>query len=486
MGLVKYILLAIFLLLMAGIAFYSRRRASNSADFMLAGRNVGPWMSAFAYGTSYFSAVIFIGYASDLGRTYGLHSVWVGLSNAVIGCLFAWLFLAARTRRITQALDAVTMPQFLAKRFGSKVLQPLSAFVVFFFLIPYSASVYQGINLLFTAAFGLNENVCYLLIACITAFYVFFGGYFGAALADFFQGLIMIGGVFLLIYVVTQQGVSVSGNLSNLVAQSGPMLEGAKRLNLFWLIFLTSVGALGMPHMIHKFYAIKDTKAIKKGTVISTVFSIIIGCGAYYCGAMGRTVLGQTAMNPKVNIMTAMLTDPHIVPDALLAVFLVLLLSASMSKLSALVLSASSTFVVDLVGYRKKDLAERTSHGLLKAMCLLFIALSLAVTSFHIPLIDLMSYSWGIIAGAFLGPYIWSVFSTKITTQGAWAGFVGGSGSALVLSVLALMKVPGLAGSAPMIGTIGMIVSLVAVPIVSLLTQRSKRFGNLTGMEKAE
>ncbi|MFR7474302.1 MAG: sodium:solute symporter family transporter, partial [Christensenellales bacterium] len=190
--------LGLFLLLMAGVAIYSRSRAGNTSDFMLAGRNVGPWMSAFAYGTSYFSAVIFIGYASDLGRQFGLSSMWVGIGNAILGCLFAWLVLAGPTRRITHALDASTMPQFLAKRFECPNLQSFSAVIIFLFLIPYSASVYQGINLLFTAAFGIDANVCYILIACLTALYVFFGGYFGAALADFFQGSIMIGGVCLL------------------------------------------------------------------------------------------------------------------------------------------------------------------------------------------------------------------------------------------------------------------------------------------------
>ena len=424
----KYIILGLFLLLMAGVTVYSRKKAGSASDFMLAGRNIGPWMSAFAYGTSYFSAVIFIGYASDLGRQFGLSSMWVGLGNAILGCLFAWLVLAGPTRRITHALDASTMPQFLSKRFACPKMQAFSAIIIFVFLIPYSASVYQGINLLFTAAFGLNENVCYVLIACITALYVFFGGYFGAVLADFIQGSIMLGGVCVLVFVVAAKGGSVAGNLSNALSQAAAFAPNASAGKLVWLVLLTSMGALGMPHMIHKFYAIKDNNAIKKATYISTAFAIIIGCGAYFCGAMGRVVLAERAADPSVNIMTTMLTDASIVPEILMAVILTLLLSASMSTLSALVLSASSSFSVDLVAKHIKRNKEKKTHLLLRVMCVVFIAMSLVVTIFKIPIIDLMSYSWGIIAGAFLGPYIWGLFYTKTTREGAWARHAVGRG----------------------------------------------------------
>lgn len=480
----KYIILGLFLLLMAGVAVYSRKKAGSASDFMLAGRNIGPWMSAFAYGTSYFSAVIFIGYASDLGRQFGLSSMWVGLGNAILGCLFAWLVLAGPTRRITHALDASTMPQFLSKRFACPKMQAFSAVVIFVFLIPYSASVYQGINLLFTAAFGLNENVCYVLIACITALYVFFGGYFGAVLADFIQGSIMLGGVCVLVFVVAAKGGSVAGNLSNALSQAAAFAPNASAGKLVWLVLLTSMGALGMPHMIHKFYAIKDNNAIKKATYISTAFAVIIGCGAYFCGAMGRVVLAERAADPSVNIMTTMLTDASIVPEILMAVILTLLLSASMSTLSALVLSASSSFSVDLVAKHMKQDKEKKTHLLLRVMCVVFIAMSLVVTIFKIPIIDLMSYSWGIIAGAFLGPYIWGLFYTKTTREGAWAGMLLGAGSSLVMTCLALAGVPGFAGSAPMIGVIGMVISLCAVPLVSLITASKGHFGDITGMKQ--
>ena len=241
-----------------------------------------------------------------------------------------------------------------------------------------------------------------------------------------------------------------------------------------------------MPHMIHKFYAIKDEGAIRKATYISTIFALLIGCGAYFCGAMGRVILGPEALNPNVNIMTTMLMDTSIVPEILMAVVLVLLLSASMSTLSALVLSASSSFSVDLMAKHIKINREKKTHALLRGMCVLFIALSLVVTIFRIPIVDLMSYSWGIIAGAFLGPYIWGLFYPKTTREGAWAGLLLGAGSSLVMTILALAGVEGFVGHAPMIGVIGMLISLAAVPIVSLCTASKGHFGNLMGMKNRQ
>ena len=313
---------------------------------------------------------------------------------------------------------------------------------------------------------------------------MFFGGYFGAVLADFIQGSIMLGGVCVLVFVVAAKGGSVAGNLSNAFSQAAAFAPNASAGKLVWLVLLTSMGALGMPHMIHKFYAIKDNNAIKKATYISTAFAVIIGCGAYFCGAMGRVVLAERAADPSVNIMTTMLTDTSIVPEILMAVILTLLLSASMSTLSALVLSASSSFSVDLVAKHIKREKEKKTHLLLRVMCVVFIAMSLVVTIFKIPIIDLMSYSWGIIAGAFLGPYIWGLFYTKTTREGAWAGMLLGAGSSLVMTCLALAGVPGFAGSAPMIGVIGMVISLCAVPLVSLITASKGHFGDTTGMKQ--
>ena len=128
-----------------GIAVFTHKKSASLNSFYLSNREMSGWMSAFAYGTTYFSAVIFIGYAGKLGFGMGLAAIWIGITNAIIGSLFAWLVLAKRTCAMSQALEARTMPEFFEKRYESKYLKLYGPLVIFVFLIPYSTSVYQGL-----------------------------------------------------------------------------------------------------------------------------------------------------------------------------------------------------------------------------------------------------------------------------------------------------------------------------------------------------
>ena len=119
----KIILLIVFFGIMVGIGFYSRKHATNVNDFVLGGRTVGPWLTAFAYGTSYFSSVVFVGYAGQFGWKYGLSATWIGIGNALLGSLLAWIVLGRRTRVMTNHLSSATMPEFFSKRFESHSLK---------------------------------------------------------------------------------------------------------------------------------------------------------------------------------------------------------------------------------------------------------------------------------------------------------------------------------------------------------------------------
>ena len=102
---IKIFLTIVFLAVMVGVGLYSRKQASSVDGFVLGGRSVGPWLTAFAYGTSYFSAVVFVGYAGQFGWKYGMSSTWIGVGNAVIGSLLAWLVLGKRTKMMTQHIQ---------------------------------------------------------------------------------------------------------------------------------------------------------------------------------------------------------------------------------------------------------------------------------------------------------------------------------------------------------------------------------------------
>ena len=216
---IKLVLLFVFFAVMVGIGFYCRRHAADVSGFVLGGRSVGPWLTAFAYGTSYFSAVVFVGYAGQFGWKYGIAATWAGLGNAFLGSLLAWAVLGRRTRVMTQHLDSATMPEFFGKRFGSRPLKLAASVIIFIFLIPYTASLYNGLSRLFGMAFDIDYSVCVVVMAVLTGVYVIAGGYMATAINDFVQGIIMIVGIIAVIAAVLH---SHGGFMAALVRFSCP------------------------------------------------------------------------------------------------------------------------------------------------------------------------------------------------------------------------------------------------------------------------
>lgn len=493
-----YIVLSIYIVMMVAIAVISRKKSKTLNDFLLAGRGLGGVMSAFAYGTTYFSSVIFIGYAGKFGWSMGISAIWIGVANALIGSFLAWKILANRTRRATHSLGAKTMPEFFAERYESKHIKLFSAIIIFIFLIPYSASVYQGLGYLFEMVFQIDFIWCILIMAGLTALYLFFGGYFATALSDFVQGIIMIIGVILMVaFLLANPMVNGAEGLKKLtemdlgiwastVSQSGAIWD-TPLFNLIILMLLTSFGMWGLPQSVHKFYAIKDKKAINTATWVSSVFCLLIGFGAYFTGAFGKLFF-QDSMpgnNPDM-IVPEMLSQA--LPSVLLGIIVVLVLSASMSTLSSLSLSGASAITVDAYkGYIDKKASDKKINIIVKCMCLLFIAISvvLAVTKVE-AIVTLMSLSWGTLAGCFIGPYVLGLFSKKITKAGAYASMIGGLLVTLILVFVfgavapqgewgfaAIVK--GGIARAPFIGVIAMVFSFIITPLVSLFTQKPSK-----------
>lgn len=477
---IKFVYLGIFVAILVAIGLYSKKKVKNINDFYLGGRQMGPWITAFAYGTTYFSAVIFIGYAGRIGWGFGLSATWIGIGNAIIGSLLAWLILAKRTRQMTHELNASTMPEFFEKRYDSKAIKIVSALIIFIFLVPYSASVYQGLGYLFERIFGIPFVYCMAAMALITAVYLMLGGYIATALNDFVQGIIMIVGVILMIYFILAHpavgGLSEGIRKLSSIPDDGPGLVSifsAQPGNLMGLIVLTSLGTWGLPQMVHKFYAIKDNDAIKKATVVSTLFAILIGGGAYFTGAFGRLFLNNTlpvgsngVPNPDM-VMPQMLEAA--LPEALMGIIMLLVLSASMSTLSSLVLVSSSAIVLDLFkGALFKEMSNKTAMFLMKVFCAAFVLFSFMVAVTPNAILTLMSFSWGTVAGSFLAPFIYGLYWKKTTKAGAWAGIITG----LVFSIGGAVIFGMNAGLAPNIGAVSMIASMIAVPAVSLLTRK--------------
>jgi len=490
------IALALYAGAMALIGCISYGKSKTLDGFLLGGRKVGAWVTAFAYGTTYFSAVVFVGYAGQHGWNIGIGAIWIGIGNAVLGCLLSWLLFANRTRKLTKKLNARTMSDYFEKRYDSKGMKIFAAIIIFIFLVPYSAAVYKGLGSLFGAVFpGVETWVWMLIIACLTAIYLVAGGYIATAYTDLIQGIIMIVGVICLIFAVLGHGNvgGISGLISNLSAfESIPgdpnPTTGAQLTNIFggsafkflcFNIMLTSFGTWGLPQMIGKFYAIKDTASIKRGTVISTIFCLIIGCGAYLIGSASRLILeGQLPEGGIDAIIPALLMEVlsgGTLGIILLAIIMILLLSASMSTLEAVVLTSASAVAVDLIpAVSKKEIKPEKQMLLTRILCLVFVACSFIFATQNIPIIvSLMSFSWGVVSGCFIGPYIWGLFSKKITKAGAYAGILSGlltvGISTLVISLNSGFSTA--AAKSPEMGVAAMAISFVIVPLVSAFTK---------------
>ena len=483
---IKAALLVVFFGIMIGVGLYCRRHATDVNGFVLGGRSVGPWLTAFAYGTSYFSAVVFVGYAGQFGWKYGIAATWAGIGNALLGSLMAWAVLGRRTRIMTQHLDSATMPEFFGKRFGSESLKLLASAIIFIFLIPYTASLYNGLSRLFGMAFDIDYSVCVIVMAILTGVYVIAGGYMATAINDFIQGIIMIVGIIAVIGAVLAGKGGFVAALEGLAQVSDPTgsaapgvfasFFGPDPINLLGVVILTSLGTWGLPQMVQKFYAIKSESAINKGMIISTIFAAIVAGGCYFLGGFGRLFSDQIdiAANGYDSVVPTMLSG---LSDFLIGVVVILVLSASMSTLSSLVLASSSTLTLDfLKGHVIKDMDEKKQVKWMKGLIVVFIGISvvLAIIQYKSSvtfIAQLMGVSWGALAGAFLAPFMYGLYWKKTTKAACWCSFLF-STVFMLANVVAKSSFPVLLQSPINAGAFCMIAGLVIVPIVSLFTAK--------------
>ena len=514
---IKLAMIILFFAVTILVGVLAARKARGVEGFVLGGRSVGPWLTAFSFGTSYFSAVIFIGYAGRFGWNFGLASTWVGLGNAFIGSLMAWMLLGRRTRVMTQHLGSRTMPDFFGLRYKSKALRLVAAAIVFVFLIPYTASLFNGLAQLFSASFALPYWGWVVIMAALTGVYAIVGGYMGSAINNFIQGIIMLVGIVAVIAAVLRG----NGGLMEAVAKlsegsatttAGTELKGAftsffgpHPLQLLGVVVLTSLGTWGLPQMVGKFYAIKDESAIKKGTIISTFFGLVVAGGCYFLGGFGRLYADSIALNAAGSpvsfdaIIPAMLScvesDLGGSGAWLIGLVLILVLAASMSTLSSLAMTSASTITLDLIApISKKEKSEKTNMLIMRLLLAISIVIAAAIAILVVTnkemaqklyISDLMGISWGALAGCFLAPFLYGLYWKKVTKAAVWVSFA--SGLAITLTQFTLNAVckitfenPVLSyfcGSSINAGMLAMVLSLVLVPVVSVLTRRTKPEG---------
>ncbi len=486
---VKIGMLVVFFGIMICVGFYCRKKSTDVDGFVLGGRSVGPWLTAFAYGTSYFSAVVFVGYAGQFGWKYGIAATWAGIGNALIGSLMAWAVLGRRTRIMSQHLDSATMPQFFERRFNSKALKLAASVIIFIFMIPYTASLYNGLSRLFGMAFNIDYAVCVIAMSILTGIYVIAGGYMATAINDFIQGLVMLVGIVAVIAAVLNTQGGLTEALNSLAQVSDPSVSdasgvfnsflGPDPVNLLGVVLLTSFGTWGLPQMVQKFYAIKSEKAINKGMIISTVFALIVAGGCYFLGGFGRLFSDKVniAVDGYDAIIPAMVAE---LSPLLIAVVVVLVLSASMSTLSSLVLASSSTLTLDFInGTLVKKLSEKKQLLVMRILIAVFIAISAVIAILQYRsnitfIAQLMGVSWGALAGAFLAPFLYGLYWKRISKASVWVSFVF---STVVMLANMTWKgmFPAILQSPINAGVFCMLAGLVIVPAVSLLTKAPEK-----------
>ncbi len=483
---IKITLLVVFFGIMIGTGLYCRKHATDVNGFVLGGRSVGPWLTAFAYGTSYFSAVVFVGYAGQFGWKFGIAATWAGIGNAILGSLLAWAVLGRRTRIMTQHLDSATMPEFFGKRFGSNNLKLAASVIIFIFLIPYTASLYNGLSRLFGMAFDIDYSICVIVMAVLTGIYVIVGGYMATAINDFIQGIIMIFGIIAVIAAVLGSQGGFMASLEGLAMVTDETVStapgvfasffGPDPLGLLGVVILTSLGTWGLPQMVQKFYAIKSENAINKGMIISTIFAVIVAGGCYFLGGFGRLFSDKIdiAANGYDSVVPTMLSG---LPDVLIAIVIILVLSASMSTLSSLVLASSSTLTLDFIkGTIVKDMSEKKQLRIIQFLIVVFIGISVVLAILQYKsnvtfIAQLMGVSWGALAGAFLAPFLYGLYWKKTTKAACFTSFIF-STVVMLANIFVKSSFPALLQSPINAGAFCMIAGLIIVPVVSLFTKK--------------
>lgn len=491
---IKIAFIVVFFAILIGVGIYSRKKATSVDGFVLGNRSVGPWLTAFSFGTSYFSAVIFVGYAGQFGWKFGMASTWIGLGNAFIGSLLAWRILGRRTRIMTQHIGSATMPDFFSKRFDSKALKIVSSVIIFTFLIPYTASLYNGLSRLFEMAFGIPYWICVIGMSVLTCIYVVLGGYMAAAINDFIQGIIMLIGIVVIISAVmlskggltsaiaqlSHQSVMTSGN--EVFNGAFTSFFGPDALALTGVILLTSLGTWGLPQMVQKFYSIKSEKSISTGTIVSTVFALIVAGGCYFLGGFGRIFTTQANVD-KFGFDSIIPTMLENLSPVVIAIAVVLVLSASMSTLSSLVLTSSATITLDFINpivsknKEKKSMSENKKMLSMRLFVVFFIILSAVIAIIQAKskvtfIAQLMGISWGALAGAFLAPFLYGLYFKKTSKVAVWVSFLLG------VSIMVIDFICNMTGNifinqfftSPInAGVLAMIINLILVPIISLI-----------------
>jgi SSS family solute:Na+ symporter len=464
--------LALYAAVLIAAGVWTSRRTRNASDFYIGGRQVGPWVTAFSFVAAYFSSVVIVG-GGAFGYRFGMSTIWIAASNVLIGCTLAWIVLGRRLWQFSRRLDAMTIPGFIGKRYGSHGAQLFSAVVIFLFMIVYNVSVLQGMGRILEGLMGMPYVQGVLVSGAVILIYVAFGGYLAVVWTSFLQAWVMLFALILLAVVALSAAGGIHAVNARLAAVdpglvSTPGAWGWQGLVSYCLI--VSLGVWGMPQLLVRFYSMENARVLRLGTVLATLGGAMAVL-PYLTGAVSRTLL-PALENPDLAIPT--LTKTVLNPWGG-AVFLAGVLAAGMSTFASVLIIVSAAIVQDLrrplpvQSGRGREAAGPGSAardvlvGRLASLAAGLVSLAVALRPPALILV-VTAFSWAVIASACLWPTVLGVYWKRGTRQGAVWSMVAGTATALGWMVA---KSPlGIHGFIP-----GVAVALVVFVLVSLVTK---------------
>lgn len=480
MQLTYFAVLVLYLGLMLGIGAWFYRRNRNVSDYVLGARKLGPLVSALSAQASDMSGWLLMGLP---GMAYLL---WGGTAEAVwtavglwLGTWLNWLFAAERLRRFTGRLDALTFPDYFAKRFDDKsgVLRAVSAFFILFFFLIYTASMFSAGAKLFHTIFGVSYHAALLIGCAIIVSYTFLGGFLAVCWTDVIQGTLM----FLALCVTPFFALrSIGGNVFDTLSRAGGDFSlwpaGPGKLPFLFVVSALAwgLGYFGQPHILPRFMAIRDPKEIPTARRVAMVWVTLSMTAAVVCGILGALLFPALADPETVFIHLSR----DLFPPLISGILMTAILSAIMSTADSQLLVASSAAASDLWrGTFKPNASERSTLRISRITVIAVSVLAAALVYAENPdpatflgqlnssVFKLVAFAWAGFGAAFGPVILLSLYWKRLTRAGAAAGILAGGLTASVWrfcsgGVFALFDVYELLP--------GFIVSLLVIVVVSL------------------
>ncbi|MGD8110954.1 sodium/proline symporter PutP [Vibrio sp. TRT 21S02] len=422
-----------YLILMLAIGVIAYQRTKNSTDYFLGGRSLGPWPAALSAGASDMSGWLLLGLP---GYAYaaGIEAFWLA-GGLLIGTWLNWLVNAKRLRTYSITTDALTLPEFLSRRFNdhSKLIQVISAFFILLFFLFYTSSGLVAGGKLFETVFGLDYTTAVIIGTLCVVSYTLFGGFLAVSWTDLVQGLLMAAALMIVPIAAMEGGFS---DLSQQMEAINPELltlwndSKGEPLSAIAIISLVAwgLGYFGQPHILARFKASRSNRDLTTARRIAVIWTALSMAGAMLVGIVGLIYVTNSGVTVDDGEKIFMLLVNSLFHPVIAGILLAAILAAVMSTADSQLLVSSSALAEDF--YKqvfKKDASseEIVMVGRVAVIGISIVALVLAMTP-DSSVLGLVSYAWAGFGAAFGPALVLSLYWSRMNRNGALAGIVIG------------------------------------------------------------